>query len=359
MSYEELAARAEQLRVENAALREQLERQRQDYEQRLADAQAENEELRRQLAGRKAERLTPEQEEHLKELTRDIEEQAQRAEPAAADVLVADEPTAAQRRPRQRRHPIPADLETETVTYEPVLSPCPCCGQLPEQIGKEVTEEIDLIPAKLIRRRTVRPKYACRCGQAGVTIAPLPPRLIPQSKLGLGLGVHITLARFDDHLSFYWLEQQFRQRHGLVIPRQQMVQWVEHIAWWLQPLYDAMWQRMLAGRYMQVDETSVRVLDPEVQGKAARGYLWFYAVPGGDVILVFDPTRGLEAVQKRLSGFAGTIQTDAYEVYDALRRRQPSLDRIGCLAHYPEHAFIPSEHFGPLNQGARGRSDSK
>jgi transposase len=82
-----------------------------------------------------------------------------------------------------------------------------------------VTEEIDLIPAKLIRRHTVRPKYACRCGEAGVVIAPLPPRLIPQSKLGLGLAVHTVLARYDDHLSFYTLERIFRERHAVEIPR--------------------------------------------------------------------------------------------------------------------------------------------
>jgi transposase len=74
---------------------------------------------------------------------------------------------------------------------------------------------------------------------SGIT-APLPPRLIPQSKLGLGLAVHIVLARYDDHLSFYSLERSFYERHGVEIPRQQMVQWVEHIAQWLRPIYDAM-----------------------------------------------------------------------------------------------------------------------
>ena len=35
----------------------------------------------------------------------------------------------------------------------------------------------------------------------------------------------------------------------------------------------------------------VKGRDPEVRGKAAQGYLWFFAVPGGDVILEFDGTR--------------------------------------------------------------------
>lgn len=90
---------------------------------------------------------------------------------------------------------------------------------------------------------------------------------------------------------------------------------------------------MQASGYMQVDETPVKVLDPEVKGKAARGYLWFYAVPGGDVLLEFDPSCSLEPVRRRLTGFAGTIQTDAYEVYEALGRRESAIERIGCLAH--------------------------
>jgi len=145
--------------------------------------------------------------------------------------------------------------------------------------------------------------------------------------------VHMVLARYDDHLTFYHLEQQFRERHGIVIPRQQMVQWAEHIATWLAPVYEAMWKGMMAGGYLQVDETPVKVLDPEVEGKSVRGYLWFYAVPGGDVILEFDRSRGLEPVRKRLASFAGTIQTDAYEVYQSLQRKEAQIQRIGCLAH--------------------------
>ena len=98
-----------------------------------------------------------------------------------------------------------------------------------------------MIPARLIRRRIVRPQYACPCGEAGATIAILPPRLIPQSRLGLGLASYILLARFDDHLSFYRLERQFRERHQIIVSLQQMVQWTEQITLWLRLIYDAMW----------------------------------------------------------------------------------------------------------------------
>jgi transposase len=308
-----------------------------ELEAQLAEAQAQIAELRRQLFGPKAEKLSPEQQAQMDAVSSDLREEAQQPPPLSQEVLEEEHREQRQRRSQRRppRHPLPAVLETETVTLEPAPEDklCPHCGSEKKPIGEEVTEEIDLIPAKLIRRRTVRPKYACRCGEAGVVIAPLPPRLIPQSKLGLGLAVHLLLARYDDHLSFYTLERIFRERHAVEIPRQQMVQWVEHIAGWLQPLYDALWENMKAGGYVQIDETPVKVLDPEVKGKAAQGYLWFYAVPRGDVILEFSRSRGQQVPRQRLQGFQGTIQTDAYEVYQALERKDASLRRMGCLAH--------------------------
>ncbi len=321
-------ARAAQLEAENATLREQNDQ----LHDQLDQARAEIAELKRRLFGAKAERLTPEQEAQLKALEQDRTDQTERPGPTSDEVLA--EAKAPRRPPRRRaRHGLPVQLETETVTLEPEDQICPCCGKPLRRIGEEVTAEIDLIPARLIRRRTVRPKYACSCGDAGVAIAPLPPRLIPQSKLGLGLAVHILLSRYDDHLSFYRLEQQLWERHEVVVPRQQMVQWVEHIAGWLRPITEAMWRAMLATGYLQVDETPVRVLDPDVKGTAARGYLWFYAAPGGDVLLDFDRRRSLAPVRARLKDFRGTIQTDAYEVYLALERQEAHIARLGCLAH--------------------------
>jgi transposase len=353
MSHEELRAAHERLKAQLAEILQQTSKQTdtpalrhlleelqtltQEYDEKLTEAEAQIAELKRELFGPKADKLTPEQQEQLSALNQDFEAEAQRPDAASDGVLGEDEEDKKNKKCGQRRrgvrHPLPTHIETETITIEPELVPCLCHGRMPERIGEEVTEEIDYIPAKLIRRRIVRPKYAYRCGESGVAIAPLPPRLVPQSRLGLGLAVHVVLARFDDHLSFYRLEQQFRERHRIVIPRQQMVQWAEHIATWLRPIYDAMWKAMFRRGYLQIDETPVKVLDPDVKGKAARGYLWFYAEPGGDVILEFDHSRGLAPVRNRLEGFIGTIQTDAYEVYQSLERTRNDIQRIACLAH--------------------------
>ena len=318
--------RAEHARV--VTLKDGLEAQ-------LKAALLELAELKRQLFGEKTDQLTPEEDSQLAELAGDLNEQAQRDPPASDGVLEAEaEPKDPPQRRRRGRQPFPENLERQHQVLEPTqLPPCPGCGQPPVRIGEEISEELDYVPAKLVVRRTVRPKYACRCGCGGVAIAPLPPRLLPQSKLGLGLAVHLLLSRFDDHVAYYTLERIFQERHGVAIPRPQMVQWVAHIAFLLQPLYRWMFEEMKLSGYLQVDETPVKVMDPEVKGKCARGYLWFYAVPGGDVFLDFQDTRGRKAPHAQLANFQGTIQTDAYEVYDSLKKVITNLERIGCTAH--------------------------
>jgi len=90
---------------------------------------------------------------------------------------------------------------------------------------------------------------------------------------------------------------------------------------------------MRAGPYLQIDETPVKVLDPEVKGKAAKGYLWFYSVPEGDVLLEFHRSRGHQVPLERLKGFRGTIQADGYTAYKTLQDKMPGLRRIGCTSH--------------------------
>lgn len=289
--------------------------------------------LQRLLFGPTSEKLSAPQEAQLAEVTNDLQDQAQRPASDSQEILAAEELEKKKKRRRGGRHPMPVHLEVQTTVLEAQDANCEHCGTLGEEIGREVSEEINLIPAKLIVQRTVRIKRRCQCGCGKIAIAPLSPQLIPGSKLGVGLAVFILLSKYDDHLALYTLERIFQERHRVAIPRQQMVQWIEHIAGLLRLIVDRMWQRMKQGHYLQIDETPVRVLDPDVKGKAAKGYLWFFGVPGGDVILVFDPRRSYKVLEEQLGGFAGAFQSDAYEVYEMLSKSRPGIRRLGCAAH--------------------------
>ena len=127
-----------------------LEVRLRETEQKLAEAEAQIAELHRQLFGPKAEHLSASQQAQLDQLATDLREEAQKPSPFSQEVL-AEERRSQRRRRAQRpppRHPLPAVLETETVTLEPPSTPCPSCGSPRQRIGEEVTEEIDLIPSR-------------------------------------------------------------------------------------------------------------------------------------------------------------------------------------------------------------------
>jgi DNA repair exonuclease SbcCD ATPase subunit len=147
----------------------------------LSQAQALIAELKRELFGAKADKLSPEQEEQLRQLTADVQEQNQRPPPLSRELLeaaVAQERAAQGQRAKERprRHLPPVVLEQQQVILEPPDKFCPQSGLPRPEIGREVTTEYEYLPAKLILRQTVRPKYG-RCGQPccqTVSIAPLP-----------------------------------------------------------------------------------------------------------------------------------------------------------------------------------------
>ncbi len=337
----ELASTRQELRAVHEQLDQALQ-QAQEHKQKLAEAQALIADLKQQLYGSKSEKLTAEEEDQLGKLVTELQEADEGPPPLSQDVVEdekkkeRDQQGKRRKHRKKRRHLPPVELVRRTEVLEPENNHCPITGELRPRMGQERTTEYEFEPAKLIIKEIIRPKYG-ECGRdccSGVAIAQLPPRLLPQSKLGLGLAVFLLLSRFDDHVAYYTLERNFRERFGVVIPRQQIVQWVEKIAHLLLAIYWAIWEELKATSYLQVDETPVKVLDPEVKGKAGSGYLWFYANPGGDVLLEFCDGRGRAGPASRLEGFEGTIQSDGYQVYESLRRGGGGrLKRIGCLGH--------------------------
>jgi len=203
----EVAEYALLLQEQLSAARQELARRQEELarqEQSLAEARAYIAELKRQLFGSKADKLSPEQEEQLRLVAGDLQEQAQQPPSLSREVLEPDlipkDKEKLKREARLRRHPLPpVQLEVQRVILEPDEKICGHCQQTGRQIGQEVTTEYEYVAAKLVCKETVRPKYVheCACGPTSITIAVLPPRLVPQSKLGLGLAVY--LARFSGH----------------------------------------------------------------------------------------------------------------------------------------------------------------
>lgn len=248
----------------------------------------------------------------------------------AAAVLGASETRKEQERPR--RQPAAKVLETVSERIEPAEKVCSHCGKDKCEIGHEKSERYEYVPSKIVRHEIIRPKLACTCGQAGVSIAPLPPMVVAQGQPGAGLLAHVLLSKYVDHLPLYRQQQQFA-RLGVNFAKSTLGDWVEQGANWLQPIVRQMKDQLLASDYVQVDETPVRVQDPDVVGKCATGWLWVLGAPQQDVVFEFHPGRGKEFAQHLLGKFKGYLQRDGYGVYGSLAAENPELIGVGCWSH--------------------------
>jgi transposase len=125
----------------------------------------------------------------------------------------------------------------------------------------------------------------------------------------------------------------FRQQFGVELSRKTMGCWVEQAAELLKPVYRSIREDLLAGNYLQADETPIRYLDPDVKGKSQQGYLWVYSRPGGDVLFEWRVSRSREGPEEFLKNFRGKLQTDGYAAYESLAKERGDLTLIGCWAH--------------------------
>jgi len=86
------------------------------------------------------------------------------------EVLLAAEKMDPAKRPRHQ--PTVKVLETVTERNEPVAEVCAHCGQAKSEIGSEKSKRFEYIASNDIRHEIFRPKFACPCGESGVSIAP-------------------------------------------------------------------------------------------------------------------------------------------------------------------------------------------
>ncbi|MFZ9840058.1 MAG: IS66 family transposase [Opitutaceae bacterium] len=206
--------------------------------------------------------------------------------------------------------------------------------ELYERIGEESTFELDLVPARLVKRRLVRPKYRHRLDRSRAPlVAAAPARVVPGGYASAGLIAAIVIGKYVDHLPLF-RQEKMSERWGAKISRQSMCDWVEVAALWLEPIYRQMHQGLIAGNYLQADETPLRCNDPDHErGKTRQCYLWVISRPGSDVVFSFRETRGHDELTSLLGGFRGVLQSDQYGAYASHERKTEGIVRVGCWAH--------------------------
>jgi transposase len=306
----------------------------------------ENEYLKAQIAlfkqklfGSKSEKLSAEDEGQAR-----LFNEAEDEEPASrkyADAVVRIETYT---RRKAGRKPLSDMIPREEIIHD--LSDkekeCPCCGKERPLIGKDETEELDIIPAKIRVLKHIYKKYgACTCDEflnkeiPEVKNAPFRKRMIPGGIASEGLLSFVFTSKFCDALPFYRQSKIF-ERFDLDLSRATMANWAIEAVENMKLFFDVFEEHLKSGNFIRMDETTIQVLHEEGRLPQTKSYMWVaigYPARGRPLVLFkYHPTRSGDVPDNFLSEYNGYLQTDGYAGYNRAVVNN-CLTHVGCLAH--------------------------
>lgn len=207
------------------------------------------------------------------------------------------------------------------------------------ELAPEITDSLERIPAQVYIRRIVRHKYVLKSNlqieqpeRRTFEIAQMPTMAIEKCIAGASVLTDIILDKFMYHLPFYRVIQKYKES-GVVLNDSTINGWFAATCERLKPLYDQLKSEVLSSEYIQVDESTIPVIDNE-KHRAAKGYMWCVRdALHGLVCFHYDfGSRSKATARKLLLGYKGSIQTDGYNVYDDFESME-DITLYGCWAH--------------------------
>lgn len=212
------------------------------------------------------------------------------------------------------------------------------------RIGEEITEILEHKPGELFVRRIIRPKYALKKSIQKqeelannepietVKIGSLPLLPLPRSNAGASLLTELLMGKYMFHLPFH-RQLALLKLLGLSIPASTVNGWFIGGSDLLRAMYYRLREIVLASDYIQIDESTVPVIDNE-KHRTVKAYLWVVrSVMDNLVFFHYDKgSRAQKVVIELLQNYQGAVQTDGYEAYSIYEHKKGVL-LLGCWAH--------------------------
>lgn len=299
-----------------------------EKDNQIASLNFELDKLQKYLFGKKSEKLPSLNENAaqgtLFDLGTTVEQKEELSQQAATTTL---KKTPKKRAAGTGRMTLPENLRREIIIIEPTED---VTGWV--KIGEDITEVLEVTPAEFYVKRYVRPKYA-RPDKGGVATGELPERVIDK---GIPSEAVIAQMMTDKYVYGLPLHRQIDKyrRMGVNIPASTASDWMMKGWKHLVPLWELLKLLILNQKYLQADESPLKVLDKNHKNGIHQGYMWVYNAPVDNLVL-FDYRKGRDSSgpKEMLKTFFGVLQSDGYSVYESLFANHPNILLIYCMAH--------------------------
>ncbi|MBA3684540.1 MAG: IS66 family transposase [Planctomycetes bacterium] len=253
----------------------------------------------------------------------------------AGDAATRSGTSAAGKRPQAGRHPgrraLPADAEVvvEEITV-PEHERMDADGQPLPLLAWRTCDKWDYRPGVYLVRRIRRAVYGRPFSDAlDRIVAAQPACLIPQGKMTDAALIHTVVEKFADHLPLY-RQQQRAGRTGIHLSRSTLVGHIAAVARAFTPIYDVIADRVRRARFVHLDDTPVKLLDPG-RGHTATARIWVYRSEH-ETAFQFTATREGRHPAEFLRDYRGFIVADAYAGHERLYGPDAATP-VGCWAH--------------------------
>ena len=109
-------------------------------------------------------------------------------------------------------------------------------------------------------RHEARARRDAGCRKRWPADLPIVEQIIDPKERGIaapGLLAQIIVRKYCHPLPLYRQEAILENRHGVHLPRQNMARWMGLATDWLRPIYEHIRTGVMAGGYLQIDETPI------------------------------------------------------------------------------------------------------
>jgi transposase len=246
------------------------------------------------------------------------------------------------------RDKLPEHLERREEILPCCAQDCRCsiCGAERPVIGYETREELACEPAKFWVRVIKREKRGSHCQEEqGVATAPAPEQIVPKGKLSNEFIIEVLVRKYQLHLPVYRQCAALAEDHGIELSRKTLTDAILAAGSLLGAVVGAQRLELLAGGYIQADETTMPCQTGQKTGRNHRAFVWEFSRPGAIVVFDFQMGRGREGPREFLKGFRGKLQSDGYGAYADLGE---GIVYVGCLAH-ARRGFVDGAKVSPLD----------
>jgi len=213
---------------------------------------------------------------------------------------------------------------------------CDTCGlPLKEMSDTEDSEVLETQEVQGYRRTIRRKKYSAGCscpGTKGITTAAGPAKLIPHSRYGASIWIHILIRKYRFQIPVARILKNL-SLHGLSIPPGSAGDGLKRLAPLFEPVYAALEERSEQAAWWQADETRWSVFETTKTKSTFRWYLWVF-ISDESVVHVIDPTRSAQVIEEHLGCVVGGILlVDRYSAYKSYARKHEEIILAFCWAH--------------------------